>query len=136
MRLCPVGLAPSTDTTGAVLGKNVVARVANGCGVLERWTSQSSGNEGMSLNWFDDGTGKWTQVWVGSGLNLTLAGGLESGQMVLSGVRKTEEGMVMDRITWAPLEDGRVRQSWDISKDDGATWESAFDGIYSRGRKK
>jgi len=124
-----------TDTAGTILGMNVITRVANGCGVLEHWTSESNGNEGMSLNWYDRRTGKWTQVWVGSGLNLTLTGSFEGGRMVLAGERNTEEGIVVDRITWVPLEDGRVRQLWDISKDGGVTWETAFDGTYTRVKK-
>jgi len=51
--------------------------------------------------------------------------------MVLSGERNTEEGIDVDRITWVPLEDGRVRQLWNISKDGGATWETAFEGMYA-----
>jgi len=120
------------DTAGVVLGANVITRVANGCGVLEHWTSESSGNEGMSLNWYDRSIGRWTQVWVGSGFNLTLTGGFEGGRMVLSGQRETDKGVVVDRITWIPLEDGRVRQLWDVSKNGGATWEAAFDGMYTR----
>jgi len=35
----------------------------------------------------------------GSDLNLILTGSFEGGRMVLSGERKTEEGIVVDRIT-------------------------------------
>lgn len=120
------------DTAGALLGTNQITRVANGCGLLEQWTSASNGNEGMSLNWYDGSGGIWTQVWVGSGLNLTLKGNLEGDRMVLSGERNTSQGMVIDRISWVPLADGRVRQLWDISRDSGVTWLTVFDGMYAR----
>ena len=53
--------------------------------------------------------------------------------MVLEGTGKGRDGKpVRSRITWTPLEDGRVRQHWQLSRDDGATWTTAFDGLYSR----
>ena len=36
------------------------------------------------------------------------------------------------RITWTREGDG-VRQLWETSKDDGETWETAFDGRYREG---
>jgi len=121
-----------SDTTGTYLGKNAITRVASGCGLLESWKSGSSGYEGNSLNWYDGATGQWKQVWVGLGLYLDLSGGVEEGRMVLSGERATADGPVIDRITWTPMDNGRVRQVWDMSKDGGSTWEMAFDGIYAR----
>ncbi|MCZ6779898.1 MAG: hypothetical protein O7F16_13170 [Acidobacteria bacterium] len=35
------------------------------------------------------------------------------------------------RITWADNSDGSVRQHWEISKDGGKSWETAFDGRYT-----
>ena len=34
------------------------------------------------------------------------------------------------RGTWTPLEDGVVRQHFEQSGDDGATWTTWFDGYY------
>lgn len=36
------------------------------------------------------------------------------------------------RIRWTPLADDAVRQLWQSSDDDGATWKTAFDGRYVR----
>ena len=33
---------------------------------------------------------------------------------------------------WTALPDGRVRQFFEISTDDGATWVTWFDGYYTR----
>jgi len=38
----------------------------------------------------------------------------------------------INRVIWRPLADGRVNQSWEISRDGGATWTFVFDDIYSR----
>jgi hypothetical protein len=120
-----------TDSTGAVAGTNVVSRVANGCGLQEYWRGAGGGN-GTSLNWYDPQAGEWHQLWVGLGVYLYLTGGLEDGAMVLAGERQTPNGKVTDRIVWTPLEDGRVRQVWDMSSDGGRSWQLLFDGLYTR----
>ena len=124
-----------TDTAGSALGSNVITRVASGCGLFESWTSGGSGFAGNSLNWYDVGAGQWKQIWVGLGLYLDLSGSMEGDRMVLSGERETPEGTVIDRISWIPMGDGRVRQLWETSNDRGATWEPAFDGIYALRKK-
>lgn len=120
-----------TNKVGAVVGNNRITRVSGGCGLQESWRG-SSGTEGTSLNWFDPQNGHWNQVWVGSGVYLRLVGGLENGNMVLSGERQTPQGVVEDRITWMPLDNGRVRQVWEMSRDSGGTWQVVFDGMYTR----
>jgi hypothetical protein len=39
---------------------------------------------------------------------------------------------VLHEITWRPLNDGRVRRTWKVSEDGGASWQKVFDGFYSR----
>jgi hypothetical protein len=39
-------------------------------------------------------------------------------------------GKIINKITFVPLEGGRVRQLWESSQDDGKTWSVAFDGLY------
>lgn len=118
------------NRAGAVVGGNRITRVSGGCGLLESWRG-ANGNEGTSLNWYEPQTGHWNQLWVGSGLYLRLTGGLENGDMVLSGERQSPQGPVIDRIKWMPQDDGRVRQVWEVSRDSGATWQVVFDGMYT-----
>ena len=117
---------------GAQIGSSRVTSIAGGCGLLEEW---QPGNQagGKSLNFFDASDGRWHQVWVGAGGIVRIAGGLQNGVMTLVGVdRKTPQGTVRDRITWAPQTDGAVEQRWDLSSDGGATWKTGFVGIYRR----
>lgn len=116
-----------------VVGHNKIERVANGCALIEHWRGVK-GPSGVSLNWYEPRTGEWNQTWVGLGLYLRLSGGLDNGEMVLSGEREADGGRVMDRIVWTPLEDGRVRQLWQVSRDGGSGWETVFDGTYTRSR--
>lgn len=125
-----VGTWEVRSEDGELLGRNEITRVAHGCGLLEDWHG-ADGGEGMSINTYDRGLGKWTQRWVGAGSVLWLEGGLEDGRMVLAGERGTRTGRVQDRITWTPLPEGRVSQVWEVSADGGKTWRLLFAGYYS-----
>ncbi len=118
---------------GQLAGHNDIRRVAGGCALQESWRGVRGG-EGMSINSYDADTKRWTQRWVGVGVTLWLEGGFEEGRMVLTspGQRSTPRGPVIDRISWSALDDGRVRQLWEVSGDHGASWQTIFEGLYSR----
>lgn len=129
-----VGSWRVTNPAGATVGHNRIERVSRGCALLENWTS-AGGGDGRSLNFHDPVRDAWHQVWVGAdGVILRLTGGLERpGRMVLTGEpRPARGGTVRDRITWTLQPDGTVEQNWQISTDDGATWQTAFLGTYHR----
>lgn len=115
---------------GEKAGTNVIEKRDGGCTLLESWTS-ASGGTGTSINFYDERAGRWHQTWMGSGGGaLYLDGGLdEDGNMVLS---SDPDASPIQRITWTPNDDGTVRQHWQVSKDGGQTWETAFDGTYVR----
>ncbi|MGH7563624.1 MAG: hypothetical protein ACREK5_04280, partial [Gemmatimonadota bacterium] len=120
------------NAEGELVGHNEIQRVARGCGLLENWRGVGGGR-GMSINTYDADREKWTQRWVGAGATLWLEGGLQDGRMVLAATapRSTPRGEVLDRVTWTPLPDGRVRQVWEISADGGESWREHFVGLYS-----
>ena len=114
---------------GTVIGKNEIARVSGSCAVREQWDG-ATGITGTSLSYYDPADSKWHQDWVGSdGSILHLKGGLSGADMVLS----QTEGAKVDRVTWTPSSDGKVKQQWDQSTDGGKTWKTAFVGLYERG---
>jgi hypothetical protein len=121
---------------GKVAGSNRIERVAGDCGLQETWTS-ATGGSGRSLNTYSPQDGKWHQVWLGSGgLWMHLTGSLRDRSMVLEGQTVgREKEVIRQRVTWTPQADGRVRQLWEQSKDDGKTWTVAFDGMYSKKKK-
>ena len=91
------------------------------------------GVPGVSYNFYDAAEKKWHQTWVDqTGGALYLDGGLVDGKMVLSGNRPGKDGNTVQRITWTPLDDGRVKQHWEVSKDDGKSWSDAFVGFYKK----
>lgn len=119
------------NVEGDRVGSNTISAVSGGCALFEQWDSVE-GTTGMSINHYDPARERWEQLWVGSGgLILRLAGQLEDGVMVLTSTesRDTPRGSVVDRISWVP-EVGTVRQLWEISLDDGESWQTVFEGIY------
>jgi hypothetical protein len=119
---------------GNPAGRNSITRTHGGCVILENWTS-AGGSTGSSFNIYTPATKKWHQIWVDSaGTLLQLEGELRNGSMTLEGEGLTPKGRMLNRITWTPRSDGTVRQFWEISTDNGKTWQASFDGTYRKAR--
>lgn len=120
-------------------GTNRIERVAGGCALLENWTAwltpMSPPNEGQSLNFIDPATGTWRQVWMGSGRgqNNFSDGVYRDGAMRFAFERTDPQGnRLIGRFTFFNLGPDRVRQLQEISRDDGATWNTVYDFTYER----
>jgi hypothetical protein len=107
--------------------------MAAGCVLMEEWTGAGQ-SRGKSWNIYNAASGQWHQSWVDNqGLLLQLDGTFENGSMILQGSLTGRDGKVtVQQIAWTPRDDGSVRQVWTMSNDDGATWTTAFDGIYRK----
>ena len=118
---------------GKKAGTNRIEETEAGCILLESWTG-AGGGSGTSINYYDPSSGKWNQLWVSpNGVVIRIAGGLRDGSMVLDGELIGPKGASQPfRGIWTPNEDGSVRQFFEISADDGATWSTWFDGKYVR----
>ncbi len=120
------------DAAGTLQGRNHVEALLGGRVLQEHWQGAKGGG-GTSLNAYLPGKKVWHQTWVDDQGNvLDLEGGLEGASMVLRGETVARGARQLERITWTPLPDGRVRQLWQQSQDGGATWKTAFDGYYQR----
>ena len=118
---------------GRLAGTNRIERALDGCVLTETWAS-ARGSRGQSVNIYAPAQGGWHQTWVDDGgLLLLLDGGIVDGRMVLSGRTTGADGQVtLQEVSWQPLPDGRVRQHWRSSTDDGGSWTEVFVGLYSR----
>jgi hypothetical protein len=119
---------------GNFAGNNVIERVQRGCVLIENWRS-ASGGTGMSINFVDKITGEWVQVWNdASGSQINIRGGMTDNGMLLAGtIHYVANGTTAPfRGLWTPLPDGRVRQFFEQSSDDGDTWTPWFEGFYTR----
>lgn len=122
---------------GALAGHNTIRPILGECALHERYTTPT-GYEGESLNVYDASRGVWHQTWVDNqGLLLRLEGGYDTDRMVMQGPTVGADGSTrLNRITWSRVDGDpdRVRQHWEVSTDDGATWSTGFDGLYIRQR--
>ena len=117
---------------GQMAGTSSIQLILGDCVLLENWTG-AKGGTGKSFNLFNTAKGKWQQTWVdNSGSMLELYGEFKDGVMQLTGENVQKGKKTLQRITWQSLDKDRVRQHWEQSQDDGKTWATAFDGLYTR----
>jgi len=116
-----------------VVRYNKITKINDGCTLLEEYSSPS-GYLGKSLNIYNKLTKKWHQTWTDNGgLLLQLNGNLVGNSMVMTGLSIDKNNKsVVNKITWSPMPRGTVRQFWQTSHDNGKTWQTAFDGLYTR----
>ena len=101
--------------------------------LIEKYSVQDA-PFGQSINAYDRVSGLWHQTWVDKNGNvLLLSGGIEDGNMVLSGSGKDADGKpIIHRIIWRPNNDGTVVQHWQFKHDSEVEWETLFKGTYSK----
>ena len=119
---------------GTLAGHNRIAKVENGCVLIEQWEG-ASGGTGMSINYLEHSSGQWVQIWnAAGGTQIDIRGGLTDDGMLLVGkIHYVGNSTTADfRGLWTLLEDGRVRQFFEQSNDGGETWSPWFEGFYTR----
>ena len=119
---------------GQRAGVNRIERILNGCALLENWIG-SRGSTGKSINFFNAAARRWEQVWVADAGGVhKYVGEFKDGAMRFDHGEHIEPdgARVRSRMTFTPLEDGRVRQLIEQSGDGGTTWTVWFDGTYVR----
>jgi len=117
----------------ALVAHSVIEKLYAGCTVRENWMPLSGGGGG-SLNMYDPADRHWHQTWHdSSNARVVFEGGLNDGNMVLTGLWKGVIGPGKDgivRMTYSPEAGGAVRQHGEVSTDRGATWTTSFDFTY------
>jgi hypothetical protein len=119
---------------GKPAGRNVIESSERGCVLIERWAG-AGGSTGISMNYLDATTDEWVQVWTdASGSQIVIRGGLTDSGMLLEGqIHYVSTGVTAPfRGLWTPQPDGRVRQFFEQSDDEGKTWKPWFEGFYTR----
>lgn len=120
--------------TGQKLGENRIEEHLNGCLLQENWTG-GMGSSGKSMNFYDPAEKTWRQVWVADGYNVLdyTAGEYRDGAMRFQGRTRSPQGaVVLQRLTFHHVAADTVRQVFESSRDDGATWTEDWVGIYIR----
>jgi hypothetical protein len=120
--------------SGAKDGTNRIEKILKGCAIIENW-SDADGSEGKSLFYVVRATGQWRQVWVED------TGGMKekAQQDSYTGDGIRFQGEILHRDGTSHLDrttlsttGGRIRQTIEISRDHGKTWEVVYDAEYRR----
>ena len=119
---------------GKFVGSNHIERAQRGCVLIENWTS-AGGGSGMSISYLDRTSDEWVQIWnAAGGTQINIRGGITDDGMRLAGtIHYVSSGATAGfRGVWTLLPDGRVRQYFEQSDDQGENWSPWFEGFYSR----
>ena len=119
-------------------GTNRIEKILKGCALIENWKEAASEGEGKSLFYYQPAKAEWRQVWV------TDSGPMKekAAQSAYPGPGIRFQGTIphrdgtshLDRTTLLPVSHDRVRQTIEISRDAGKTWEIVFDAEYRRSK--
>ncbi len=122
--------------TNNLAGQSKIEMASGGCMILENWTSVGSPFSGKSMNFVDPASGKWKQIWVGSGgVNATefLNGEYRDGAMRFEYETVNPQGGKQNVHFYFFNESAdQVRQFHETSDDDGKTWTTTYDFTYKR----
>jgi len=125
---------------GKKAGDSKISLILDSCIILEEWKSTGVTNgvhfQGKSFNTYNAATGQWQQTWVDNagGSNEYLSGNAEGNKIIFltSPFPFTKDTMAVRRLTFFNLDENKVRQLGEISKDNQSTWAIEYDLEYRR----
>lgn len=127
----------NVTNNGQFVGTNTIERISNGCALLESWVD-GNGVPGHSINFYDPHADRWKQTWVGGGgliLEFVEVDEADYGGASMRFVATTHDAQgtaSLQRMSFWVNDDSSVRQLFESSSDEGATWTTSFDGRYVR----
>lgn len=126
--------------TNVLVGQSKIEMASGGCMILENWSAIGGApNTGKSMNYVNPATGKWEQLWIGSGgINQNnpqrfVDGTYKDGAMRFTFEQVTPQGQKQTgRFSFFNEGPYQVRQFNEVSNDDGNTWTTVYDFVYKR----
>lgn len=123
-----------------IVGHSKIEMASGGCMILENWTAKGVvPNEGKSMNYVNPSTGKWEQLWIGSGgINQNnpqkfVNGVYSDNAMRFEFEQLTPQGSKqIGRFIFFNEGPDQVRQFNEVSSDGGKTWSTVYDLVYKR----
>ncbi len=127
-----IGEWEAKNPQGQPGGTSSIQLILGQCIILENWTG-ASGTNGKSFNIFDTNDKKWHQTWVDDkGTFAHYIGEFKDGKMVIIADTIVTGKKTLAKMTFSKLPNGDVRQHGENSVDEGKTWTTSFDLIYSK----
>ncbi|MFZ0013505.1 MAG: DUF1579 family protein [Acidimicrobiia bacterium] len=125
-----VGGEPSELGTGT----NRIERLFGDCAIEENFATSDHGFSGRSLSVYDSRLGMWRQTWVdSSGGYIALTGQFDGETMTLSTQPHVHDGETrVNRMIFGDITAVSLEWVWQVSRDDGATWDDLWNISYRR----
>lgn len=126
--------------TGAKAGDSKISLILDSCIILEEWTSAGA-NQGLryagkSFNTWNRNTKQWQQTWVdNTGGSTEYLEGKYDDQKIIFQTKPfpfSKDTIAVRKLTFFNLSNDKVRQFAEITKDNGATWQTEYDLEYRR----
>jgi hypothetical protein len=118
---------------GQSAGKSKIEKMLGDCVIFENWTSALPNMySGKSFNVYNSTTKKWMQTWVddkGAVIEF-INGEYNDNKMVF--VTLPDAQKQITRLTFFNMNPTLVRQLFEVTTDDGATWKTTTDLFYNR----
>jgi hypothetical protein len=126
--------------TDQKVGDSKIEIASDGCMILENWVATGPvAHNGKSMNYVNPQTGKWEQLWIGSGgININnpqkfVNGVYTDGAMRFEFKATDKNGKKqLGRFIFFNEGADQVRQFNEISSDEGKTWTTVYDFTYKR----
>lgn len=126
---------------GQKAGDSKISLILDSCIILEEWTSASVNNSGIryagkSFNTYNAITKQWQQTWVDNvgGSTEYLEGKYGDNKIIFKTkpFPVAKDTMAIRRLTFFNLDNNKVRQLGEITKNNGQTWIIEYDLEYWR----
>ena len=124
----------NVTNNGQFAGTNNIQPILGHCTIFEQWES-STGGFGKSFNYYDPGHDHWRQIWISdSGTIIEFTGKARDGGIFYTAetVNPVDGSKTLHKFEFTQIDNGAVRQYWEISTDDGENWQAVWDGRYER----
>jgi hypothetical protein len=126
--------------TKQLVGHSLIEIASGGCMILENWTAIGGpANNGKSMNYVNPSTGKWEQLWIGSGglsrnnPQKFVDGEYKDGAMRFVFEQYDKSGSKQSgRFIFFNESADQVRQFNEVTNDIGKTWVTLYDLTYKR----
>jgi len=122
---------PATDER---LGTSVLRKILRGCAITVDWHEADGSGEIQETFFYEKARKTWRQVWISDAgptkERRSIDDRPEGSVRFLGEVLQLDGKSHLDRSTVTPLQNGRVRQTIEISRDGGSTWQPMFAGEY------
>lgn len=121
---------------GKKAGDSKIELILDSCIILENYKTANGAYSGKSFNTYNAVSKQWQQTWVDNvgGTLEYLEGKFDNARMIFhtKPYRFSNDTMAISKLTLYNLSPDKVRQHFEITKDNGATWMTQYDLEYRR----